>query len=209
MWTSLVLACGLVAGCFGPDGPDRPNEGEREEVREAFRKEMDLKSKARNRLARPKKHKIDWDVAERRGAIDTSVMTEEARQAIAKSAVPVLLPRKEELLKTAIVLVGDGWYTATMNNEQYSVFVRGTQVERPMAWTGREKKALRAKRPDGLRISRVDGIVSAHFTAAGSAYNIEVECKQGSKDPLCADDGEVGKLYQAFGLAGGKRGAKQ
>lgn len=202
MWTWLLF----VAACSGPDrrpGDDAPPDAP-PDARAAFREEMDLKSKAPHRMPPPEKRAIDWDAADGRRAVDTSVMSEEARQAIGQSPVPVLLPRQPQLLETAVVLVGDGWYTATMSDDRHRVFVRGTRVARPMDWSDRERRALK-ERKDDVRITRTDGILSAHFSLAGCAYNIEVECKQ-ADDTLCTDDARVVELQKAFGLAGGRRG---
>ncbi|MBX2800432.1 MAG: hypothetical protein KTR31_22320 [Myxococcales bacterium] len=162
------------------------------------------KARAGKRLAAERRDAIDWESTERRKRVNLGDLSAENRQRISQSTVPVLLPRVPALLRNAVLFVGDGWYTATMKGPEHHVFVRGTRVSRPAQWNERERRAIMDVK-DSLRVTRIEGIVSMSFSVHGAAYNVEIECRRGQRDRLCANDGPVEQLFKGLALAGGAR----
>ena len=186
----------LLASAGADAAPKRPLTAEQ-------RQELQQKLRAHRRVGPMRKDKVDWKSAERRFRLDRAALSEQAREQVDRSSVPVLLPRKPDLLENAIVLVGDGWYTATMDNEAYHVFVRGTRVARAAKWKSKDKRHLARRKRKKLDVQRIDGLVTISFSVHGVAYNLEVECKRGPTDRFCAKDDTVTELHGVLGLAGG------
>lgn len=161
--------------------------------------EMEAKQ-AVNRPGPPTLDAVDWQGAFARQRIDSASLPASARQTIGKAIVPVLLPSNEELLRTVDLYAGEGWYTATMQGDGHQVFVRGTRVSHKAP-----PAAMEQMNDDDqpVRITRTEGIVTASFSLFGAAYNLEIECDEGTTDPHCSSDEVCTDLVKSLGFAGG------
>ncbi|MBX2800775.1 MAG: hypothetical protein KTR31_24045 [Myxococcales bacterium] len=200
-WMACVLAGALGScGLTEPAQPDPAPEPAPVEPAEAEDDEMAVKQAMQMAPAK-RKDAIDWAAAFERQRIDVSGFSTKNRATLERSNVPVLLPSDPDLCTNLTVLAGEGWYTATLGPTERQIFVRGTRLATPRTWTEEEKRALGAD--DAVRISRLDGLVSASFSLFGAAYSLELECTKGMDDPFCADDEAVKRLVTSLGFAGG------
>ncbi len=69
---------------------------------------------------------IDWESAQRHVRFDMNLLSPEQREHITAVRIPVLLPQDAMLVQSAVVSVGDGWYTAAMSGGDYFVSITGS-----------------------------------------------------------------------------------
>ena len=99
---------------------------------------------------------------------------------------PILLPERPELLREAQVTSGPSWHGVAMRGIDYSVYVHASAV--PIDVPGVKRPPVRIPSIAVPRISRTHEIVTAHFVAWGSAWDVDIECLGGLDHPLCGDD---------------------
>lgn len=145
---------------------------------------------------------IDWREAFKHPRLDPSALPEAERAKLDGISLPVLIPEIPTMLSRALILHGGTWYTASLQDEGHSVYIRGTRASRTMAplkideerW-GPETRPL---------LTRTHGVITVSFTWFGAAYSLEVECKAAMADPRCAEDDYAMGLVKDLKLVGGR-----
>ncbi len=117
------------------------------------------------------------------------------------SALPVLLPDDPGLLESAIVVTGPHWYSASMANNGYRVFVMGRAAAVHM-----EGLEVFVRPVVGVpTITRVHDIVTLTFTAFGATWDLDIECLGGIEHPMCGDDALAFDLVDRLRRLEGRR----
>lgn len=141
----------------------------------------------------------NWDEARQHPQLDDTLLSDELKQKIKQSPVPVLLPEAPALLPAARISTGSGWYTAAIETDNIVVGVNGNaKVARVPDTPAAEPPQLGAHQ---AAVTRVAGIVEVSFKAFGIYYNITVECYDHQTDPRCTEDDYVLELVDALRLA--------
>lgn len=144
---------------------------------------------------------VRWEEVDGRRQISTQRLSEQAREVVDDSPVPVLLPDDDLLLASAHITVGDAWYAASMSGDDHTVAINGTHRSHSAPRAGGAKEEDH-RRPEGHTLSRTHGIVTLTFEEFGVAYAIDVECERPLENPLCVDDDYVISLAEGAGIAG-------
>ena len=135
---------------------------------------------------------VDWErVAMHSKRLSWQALTEDQREAVRLSNVPVLLPA--ELVwadgQRLQITTGRGWYAASFHGDEYepTVLVHGTTMV--ILVNGERLRVLPTlwEEHTAMAPTRGEGIVEVAFEAFGAAYNLSVEC-YGSNDHRCAED---------------------
>ncbi len=127
---------------------------------------------------------IDWESAQRHVRFDMNLLSPEQREHITAVRIPVLLPQDAMLVQSAVVSVGDGWYTAAMSGGDYFVSITGSSRHLDIPGAGLENLPIYGDHQRGL--SRSEGTLELDFTAYGVIYNVSIECDD-LRDPHCSD----------------------
>jgi hypothetical protein len=142
---------------------------------------------------------VDWEAARKHPLLEMSRLSEKQQKAARDSAVPVLLPDREALLRSALITTGPGWYAASMAEGQATITISGNS--RVIRIEG-----IPEPPPLGdpnLKAGAGEGRLEVNFKAFGIYYDISVECYDGAKDPHCADERFVMQLMDSLKLAHG------
>lgn len=127
---------------------------------------------------------IDWESAQRHVRFDMNLLSPEQRERVTAVRIPVLLPQDAKLVQSAVVSVGDGWYTAAMSGGDYFVSITGSSRYLDIPGAGLENLPIYGDHQRGL--SRSEGTLELDFTAYGVIYNVSIECDD-LRDPHCSD----------------------
>lgn len=197
-WLVGVLILGI---CTGWGCADRSSSGDDSaEATQEVQKSDRSSDKPETRLG-----DIDWEEAEKYKEIDAKRLDVTAQQQASGAPVPVLLPDDDELLASAHITVGDGWYAASMSGADHTVALRGSHRMHQMPGASGKKEGDK-RRAEEHTLSRTHGIVTLSFESFGVAYAIDVECERPMENPLCVEDDYVFSLAEEAGvLTGGDR----
>ena len=127
---------------------------------------------------------IDWESAQRHVRFDMNLLSPEQRERVTAVRIPVLLPQDAKLVQSAVVSVGDTWYTAAMSGGDYFVSITGSSRYLDIPGAGLENLPIYGDHQRGL--SRSEGTLELDFTAYGVIYNVSIECDD-LRDPHCSD----------------------
>ena len=127
---------------------------------------------------------IDWESAQRHVRFDMNLLSPEQRERVTAVRIPVLLPQDAKLVQSAVVSVGDGWYTAAMSGGDYFVSITGSSRYLDIPGAGLENLPIYGDHQRGL--SRSEGTLELDFTAYGVIYNVSIECDD-LRDPHLSD----------------------
>lgn len=126
---------------------------------------------------------VDWNAARQYPRLELTRLSEQQLGAAKASTVPVLLPDRDGLLRSALIATGPGWYAASMAEDRATIVISGNSrvIRIPDI---PEPPALE---DPALKPSAGEGGLEVNFKAFGIYYDISVECYDGVKDPHCAD----------------------
>lgn len=149
---------------------------------------------------------VRWPARE---AIDTASLarlSEAAREAITRSRVPVLLPKRDALLERAVVMPS-AQYTAVAipaEDRQHGVTI-SLQANRLAHRYAEVPPALGRDvvRGHDAWITQNESIWSASWTEHGVSYVLELECARPGDDPRCANDAALRALAEELVFVGG------
>ncbi len=127
---------------------------------------------------------VDWNAARQHPQLEHNRLAEKQRQAAQDSTVPVLLPDRQGMLRTAVITTGPGWYAASMAEDKATIAISGNSKVIRIPGIP-EPPALE---DPALKPSATETGLEVNFKAFGIYYDISVECFDGAKDPHCADD---------------------
>jgi len=178
----------------------QPTQSPEDPAAAALQARHERLSKSRVSAAGLFEQPIDWSAAREAAAPEATP----AQLAALVDAVPmpVLLPSDPDLLASAKITKGEGWYGASMKADGVHVALHGrsSAIRRP---------ALRAELGSeglgqGPRVSRAHMITSVSFERFGVSYILDVECARPSQDARCSDGAFALSLQKSLAVAGGR-----
>ena len=144
---------------------------------------------------------IQWDQADRYTPISPALLNDEAARAGQDAPLPVLLPVDPDLLASAVITVGESWYTASMRTSELTVLFKGSAAGREVPGLGTNKEGDQPSSDDHV-LTRTHGIVTLTFQEFGAAYSIDVECARPMEDSRCTADDYIIELAETAGVLG-------
>lgn len=144
---------------------------------------------------------VTWPAAAEIDRAALAALPAPARAQVASASMPVLVPRRAELLSSATLMAKPSWYAVSARGDGYVVSLHATRAAHRYASIG-PAKGDRAIRGAAGFVTRNEGIWSASWIENGVAYVLDVECA----DPAaarCADDAFLGELAADLAFVGG------
>ncbi len=140
---------------------------------------------------------VGWEAARKHPRIGISRLSEQQLQAAQRAPVPVLLPDRDALVRSALITTGPGWYAASMAEGQATVAISGNSkvIRIPNI---PEPPALG---DPALKPGAGEGRQEVSFKAFGIYYDLSVECFDHQNDARCADGQYVTQLLKSLKLA--------
>jgi hypothetical protein len=128
-------------------------------------------------------------------------LTSDARQAVARSALPVLVPADSSLARSARVMVEDQFFAVSSRADSIHVSLHATRVSHryPGIAPIRGDRLLRGAA--GF-VTRNEGIWSATWKESGISYVLDLECASPT-DARCASDQYLLELVERLAYVGG------
>lgn len=124
-----------------------------------------------------------------------------AAAAVANSRVPVLVPRRPELLAHGIVLTEPQWSSFYAQADGITVSVMGKRLAHTVRGVepAPGNRLIRGKR--GF-ITQSEGVWSATWSERGTTYTVDVECAEPT-EARCQDDAYLRALTDDLAFVGG------
>lgn len=144
----------------------------------------------------------DWHEATNYPQLDDALLSDEQRESIQLSPIPVLLPEEQKLLQAALICTGSSWYAAAMKEDDLNVTVSGNAKVALVPDTAAAEPPELGEHETS--ITRIEGIVEISFKAFDIYYDVTVECYDHQNDPRCVEDNYVLGLVDALRLAQSK-----
>lgn len=144
---------------------------------------------------------IEWPPPDAIDQATLAALPPAARAAVPASAVPVLVPRRPELLDGAVIVARPQWTSFSARAPDLTVTVMGT----PLARRYQHIPPLRGPRVvRGARalITQNEGIWSATWAERGVTYTLDLECASPG-DAACASDAELLEIADDLAYVGG------
>jgi hypothetical protein len=149
---------------------------------------------------------VRWPAREAIDVASLGQLSASAREAVTRSSLPVLLPKRSALLERAVVMPA-AQYTAVSipaddRNHGVTISLQANRIahryaELPPA-LGRD-----VVRGHDAWITRNEGIWSASWTEHGVHYVLELECARPGDDPRCENDAALRALAEELVFVGG------
>lgn len=184
----------LIAGCADRNATSSQASNQAETTAQ-LRGEHDGEQRRDSRL-----ETVDDEAAADHLSIDGDRLSDQAREQVGQSPVPVLLPDDDGLLQNAHLTLGDAWYVASMSDDDHTVVFNGTRRAHLEPRHGAAKEGHDEGRDIDHNLTRTHGIVSLSFEAFGVAYAIDVECAKPLHDERCTENDYVISMAEEAGL---------
>jgi len=142
-------------------------------------------------------------------AVDTATLgalDQESRSAVPRSPVPVLIPKRPELLKASKVMVDEHWYAFNASHDGITVNVSASRIEQQHKDLPPQKGKHVIRGANGW-ITKNESIWSATWREMGIWYSLDVECGEPT-DPRCDTDAIIVGMANDLVYVGGKGGAQ-
>jgi len=149
---------------------------------------------------------VRWPPRDAIDAESLARLSERAREAVTRSRLPVLLPKRDGLLERAVVMAS-AQYTAVSipaEDRQHGVTI-SLQANRIAHRYAEVPPALGRDvvRGHDAWITQNEGIWSATWTEHGVSYVLELECARPGDDPRCESDAALRALAEELVFVGG------
>ncbi len=128
----------------------------------------------------------------------------EARAAVDRSPVPVLVPADPAWLASVAVFPSDGGYALAAHDGAFGLTLQASRIATLIAGVGHSRGNRRLRGLDGF-ISANDGIRTAAWIEHGVAYSLDLECRD-PDGPGC-DDAALRTAVEGLVHVGGIGGA--
>lgn len=132
-----------------------------------------------------------------------AALDNESRAAVARSPVPVLIPKRPELLKVCKVMAEEHWYAFHASHDGLTVHVGATRIEHRYNDIAPTKGKQTVRGVPGF-VTRNEGIWSAAWREGGISYSLDLECGEPT-DARCSDDSTVLSLTRDLVYVGGAK----
>ncbi len=129
-------------------------------------------------------------------------LDDESRTKVAKSPVPVLVPKRPELLAVGKVMADEHWYAFHVSKDGLTINVQATRIAHQHADIppARGKHVVRGV---PAFITQNEGIWTATWREAGTSYALDVECAEPT-EARCATDGTLQGIANDLVFVGGQ-----
>ena len=145
--------------------------------------------------------KIDWPQHIDEGA--RAALSAEAREAVDRSPVPVLVVNRAAFLAASKVIAEPNYYALSIQAEGVSVAVQASRIAYKYDHIPPQKGPARVRGIPAFTTEN-EKIRSATWEEYGIAYSIDVECAK-LPDPRCENDRFVLELAESLVYVGGAR----
>lgn len=145
---------------------------------------------------------VQWPSAE---ALDAGVrdqLDSRFRDALASSPLPVLVPRSEEMLRTAELYQGEHWIAISAKTEEVAVSLNASGMARVYPHISKTPLPHMVRGGEGL-VTQNETIWSASWIENGVAYDLSVECVSPTM-PQCQDSSYTEDLVATLAFVGGR-----
>lgn len=142
-------------------------------------------------------------------AVDTAALAAldpHSREAVGKSPVPVLIPKRPELLAIGKVMVEEHWYAFHASHDGITVNVGASRIEHQHDDLPPQKGKTLIRGVSGW-LTKNESIWTATWRELGIWYSLDVECGEPS-DPRCASESIILSMATDLVYVGGKGGAQ-
>jgi hypothetical protein len=137
-------------------------------------------------------------------AADTAVLTaldNDSRRAVSRSPVPVLVPKRKELLAVGKVMAEENWYAFHASHDGLTVHVSASKIVHKHDEIPPTKGKSTIRGVPGF-LTKNESIWSASWREYGYYYSLDVECGEPT-DARCNDDALVLSLTRDLVYVGG------
>lgn len=135
-----------------------------------------------------------------------AALDQESQSAVARSPVPVLIPKRPELLRAGKVMVEEHWYAFNASHDGITVNVGASRIEQQHKDIPPQKGKHVIRGANGW-ITKNESIWSATWRELGIWYSLDVECGDPT-DKRCDTDAIILDMANDLVFVGGKGGAK-
>jgi hypothetical protein len=144
---------------------------------------------------------IDWPEASSIDHKARAALADDARAAVDRAPVPVLVVARPSLLAAAKVIAQPNFYALSAQSEGVTISLQATRIAHKYDHIPPAKgPALVRGKP--AFVTQNEAIWSATWTEFGASYVLEVECNT-LPDPRCTDDRFVLELAENLAYVGG------
>ena len=154
---------------------------------------------------------VAWPALTEEGKAAFEALPPLARERVAASQVPVLLPPRKEWLAAAGVATKPTWTTASMRADSLTIVVTASRAARVVPGVKPHEGNVKVRGENHGFVTQNEGIWAVSWMENHIAYSVEVECDQAG-DARCADGsfalGVAGDLVFAGGESAPKAGAR-
>ncbi|MBI2389541.1 MAG: hypothetical protein HYV09_08085 [Deltaproteobacteria bacterium] len=141
-----------------------------------------------------------WPTAPDQEAL--GLLDADSRAAAARSPVPVLVPKRKELLAVGKVMSDEHWFAFSATHDGMTVSVHATRIEYKYDDIPPAKGKQVVRGVPGF-VSRNEGIWNAAWREHGISYAVDLECHEPT-DARCATDAPILELTSDLAFVGGK-----
>lgn len=192
-----------LAACDAPDGT-----GDRDPTAEPSAAKAQA---APAQVARPVVKTIEvadvrWPARDSIDAASLAHLSNGAREAVSRSRVPVLLPKRDALLARAVVMPSAHYTAVSIPAEDHEHGITVSLQANRIAHRYAEVPPALGRdvvRGQDAWITQNEGIWSASWTEHGVSYVLELECARPGDDPRCANDATLRALAEELVFVGG------
>ncbi len=145
---------------------------------------------------------VQWPAAESLDAGVRDQLDQRFRDALTRAPLPVLVPRNEEMLRSAELYQGEHWIAIATKTDEVAVSLNASGRARVYPHISRTPLPHMVRGGEGL-ITQNETIWSASWIENGVAYDLSVECVSPTM-PQCQDSSFTEDLVSSLAFVGGR-----
>jgi len=149
----------------------------------------------------PEVGQVEWPPTDKLDQATLRALPQAGQAAVGASAVPVLVPRRPELLAGAVIVAKEHWTSFWGRTPAITVTVMATRMARRYDHIPPTRAPRRVRGAPAL-ITQNEGIWSATWTELGVTYTLDLECAS-PRDAACASDAELLAIAEDLAYVGG------
>ncbi|NUP11173.1 MAG: hypothetical protein HOW73_34440 [Polyangiaceae bacterium] len=207
LWGTLLAAAPMMLASSACDAPPDPRSSDDSPGAETTAQKQPAVNERIGGARAVEELHVAWP---ERSKIDAAVLSRapsEARDAISKAVVPVLLPRAGVLVEQARVVAKPAFVAASMDGSAEEsglhLSISATKIVHRHAGIDRvaPARSVRAGRP--AWVLQNEGIWSVSWEENGVSYVVDLECARPSEDARCATEDRVLAIVEDLAFVGG------
>ena len=130
-----------------------------------------------------------------------AALDNDSRAAVARSPVPVLIPKRPELLKVGKVMAEENWYAFHASHDGLTVAVGASKIEHHHDDIAPTKGKRTVRGVPGFIVQN-EGIWSLSWREGGISYSLDLECAEPS-EARCSNDETLLSIARDLVYVGG------